>query len=207
LVVIGAPIGIGEARQQTAIGETPNLAARLQSLVGANGIAIDETTHKQLGGLFEYRNLGKLELKGFPDPVAAWLVLGEALVASRFEALHADKLAPLIGRDGELAMLEWCWRQAASGEGQAILVSGEAGIGKSRLTAALEERLKDDSPTCLRYYCSSEQTDTALHPVIAALQHEAYFSRDDTDAGRLAKLHALLVPEAITADEIARSGI
>jgi len=122
LVVIGAPIGSGEARQQTAIGETPNLAARLQSLAGANGIAIDQTTRRQLGGLFEYRNLGKLELKGFPDPVSAWLVLGEARVASRFEALHADMLAPLIGRGGELALLEWCWRQAVGGEGQAILV-------------------------------------------------------------------------------------
>ena len=199
LVVIGAPIGTGEARQQTAIGETPNLAARLQGLAGTNGIAIDQTTRRQLGGLFEYRNLGKLDLKGFPDPVSAWLVLGEARVASRFEALHADMLAPLIGRGGELALLEWCWRQAVGGEGQAILVSGEAGIGKSRLIAAFEQRLEDDAPTCLHYYCSSDQTDTALHPVIAALQHEANFSRDDTDAERLAKLHALLAPDAIPA--------
>ena len=207
LVVIGTPIGSGDARQRKPpFGETPNLAATCspQSLAGTtNGIAIDQTTRRQLGGLFEYRNLGKIELKGFPDPVSAWLVLGEAPVASRFEALHADMLAPLIGRDGELALLEWCWRQAAVGEGQAILVSGEAGIGKSRLIAALEQRLVDDAPTCLRYYCSSDQTDTALHPVIAALQHEAHFSRDDTDAERLAKLHALLAPDAIPADEIA----
>jgi class 3 adenylate cyclase/predicted ATPase len=202
LVVIGAPIGSGDARQQTATGETPNLAARLQGLAGANEIAIDGTTRRLLGGLFDCRDLGKLVLKGFPDPVPAWLVLSERGVASRFEAFHADTLAPLIGRDGELALLEWCWRQAKDGEGQAILVSGEAGIGKSRLIAALEQRLDNDAPTCLRYYCSPDQTDTALHPVIAALQHEAHFSRDDTDAERLAKLHALLAPGA-TADEIA----
>ena len=201
-MVIGAPIGSGEARQQTAIGETPNLAARLQGLAGTNGIAIDETTHRQLGGLFEYRSLGRLELKGFPDSVSAWLVLGEARVASRFEALHAGTLAPLIGRDGELALLEWCWRQASGGEGQAILVSGEAGIGKSRLIAALEQLLQADTPTCLRYFCSPDQTDTALHPVIEALQHEAHFP-SDTDLERLTKLHALLAPGAITADEIA----
>ena len=142
-------------------------------------------------------------MKGFPDPVSAWLVLGEARVASRFEALHADMLAPLIGRGGELALLEWCWRQAVGGEGQAIFLSGEAGIGKSRLIAAFEQRLQDDAPTCLHYYCSSDHSDTALHPVIAALQHEAHFSRDDTDAERLAKLHALLAPDAIPPDEIA----
>ena len=106
LVVIGTPIGTGEARQHTAVGETPNLAARLQGLAGADGIAIDATTRRQLGGLFDYRDLGRLELKGFPDPVAAWLVTGEQTVDSRFDALRAETLTPLIGRDVELALLE-----------------------------------------------------------------------------------------------------
>lgn len=203
LVVIGAPIGSGDARQQTAIGETPNLAARLQGLAGASGIAIDETTHRQLGRLFEYRDLGKLELKGFPSPVSVWLVLGEVRGASRFEALHAATLAPLIGRDGELALLEWCWQQAIGGEGQAILVTGEAGIGKSRLIAALEQRLESARPTLLRYFCSPDQTDVALHPVIAALRHEADITSGDTDAAQLAKLRALLAPTSIAADDIA----
>jgi class 3 adenylate cyclase/predicted ATPase len=203
LVVIGTPIGSGDARQQTAIGQTPNVAARLQGLAGPGEIAIDETTHKQLGGLFEYRNLGRLELKGLPDPVSTWLVLKQAVVSSRFEALHASILAPLIGRDAELALLEWCWQQALRGEGQAILVSGEAGIGKSRLIAALEQRLKDTAPTRFRYFCSPDQTDTALYPVITALQQEASFVRGDTDGERLTKLHSLLAPTAISADDIA----
>src|SRR5262249_11843071 len=144
LVVIGAPIGTGEARQQTAIGETPNLAARLQALAGPDGIAIDATTRRQLGGLFEDRDLGRLELKGFPDPVSAWLVTGEQTVDSRFEAFHADTLTPLIGRDVELALLESYWRQTQNGHCQAIFLSGEAGIGKSRLIAELERRLEQD---------------------------------------------------------------
>jgi class 3 adenylate cyclase/predicted ATPase len=203
LVVIGQPIGSGDARQQTATGETPNLAARLQGLAGANGIAIDGTTRRLLGGLFDCRDLGKLVLKGFPDPVPAWLVLSERGVASRFEAFHADTLAPLIGRDGELALLEWCWRQAKDGEGQVILVSGEAGIGKSRLIAALEQRLENDAPIRLRYFCSPDQTDTALHPVIMALRHEARFARGDTDAEQLRKLHSLLGSTTTTAEDVA----
>jgi class 3 adenylate cyclase len=170
LVVIGAPIGTGEARQQTAIGETPNLAARLQSVASANGIAIDATTRRQLGGLFDYHDLGRLELKGFPAPVAAWLVTGERTVDSRFEALHAGALTPLIGRNVELALLESCWRETQGGHCQAILLSGEAGIGKSRLIAELEQRLEQDAPSQLRFFCSPDQTDTPLHPVIAAIR-------------------------------------
>jgi class 3 adenylate cyclase/predicted ATPase len=203
LVVIGTPIGSGDARQQTAIGETPNLAARVQGLAGINGVAIDETTRRLLGGLFDCRDLGRHELKGFPDPVPVWLVLSEAGIASRFEAFHTGALTPLIGRDGELALLEWCWRQAARGEGQAIFVSGEAGIGKSRLIAAFERLVEDDAPTRLRYFCSADQTDTALHPVITALRHEANFSRGDTDAERLTKLHALLASTMSPTEDIA----
>jgi class 3 adenylate cyclase/tetratricopeptide (TPR) repeat protein len=203
VVVVGAPIGAGAARQQTAIGETPNLAARLQGLAGANGIAIDGTTRRQLGSLFDYQDLGELALKGFPEPLPAWLVLGERNIASRFEALHTDKLVPLIGREAELAQLEWCWRQAQLGVGQAIQMSGEAGIGKSRLIAALEQRLEKDTPTRLRYFCSADQTDTALHAVVAGLQHEACFARGDSDAEKLNKLRSTLASTNLDASNFA----
>jgi class 3 adenylate cyclase/tetratricopeptide (TPR) repeat protein len=194
LVVIGAPIGTGEARQQTAIGETPNLAARLQGLASPDGVAIDATTHRQLGGLFDYRDLGRLELKGFPEPVSAWLVTGERAVDSRFEALHAETFTPLIGRDVEVALLESCWRQTRDGHCQVLLLSGESGIGKSRLIAELERRLEEDAPARLRFFCSPDQTDTPLQPVLAALRREAHFSRDDSDAEKLHKLQSLLMP-------------
>jgi class 3 adenylate cyclase/tetratricopeptide (TPR) repeat protein len=199
LVVIGVPIGSGEARQQTAIGATPNLAARLQGFAGANSIAIDETTRRQLGGLFECRALGPLQLKGFPDPVAAFLVLGERTVESRFQALRGGALTPLVGRDAELALLREAWEHAQAGRGQAFVVAGEAGIGKSRLIAALEQGLEGGAPIRLHYYCSPDQTDTALYPLIAGLQREAGFARGDTDDERLDRLR-LLLPSALPAD-------
>jgi class 3 adenylate cyclase/predicted ATPase len=203
LVVIGETIGTGGAREQTAIGETPNLAARLQALAGAGGIAIDATTRRQLGGLFDYHDLGRLDLKGFSDPVSAWLVTGEQTVDSRFEALHAETLTPLIGRDVELALLESRWRQIQGGHCQAILLSGEAGIGKSRLIAELDQRLERDAPSRLRFFCSPDQTDTPLHPVIGALRRDAHFTRDDSDAESLRRLRSLLAPATLNSVEIA----
>jgi class 3 adenylate cyclase/tetratricopeptide (TPR) repeat protein len=203
LVVIGTPIGLGDARQQTAVGETPNLAARLQSLAGANGIAIDEATYRQLGGLFEYRDLGKHELKGFPAAVSVRLVLGESSVAGRFDAFHGDTLTPIVGRSEELALLRSCWCKAKRGEGQAILMSGEAGIGKSRLIAEFAEVAANDSPTCIRYFCSADQADAALHPVISGLQREALFARSDSDAQRFDKLCKVVSPAIHDISEIA----
>lgn len=203
LVVIGAPIGAGEARQQTAIGETPNLAARLQGLAGTDGVAIDATTRRQLGGLFDCRDLGRLELKGFSAPVSAWLVTGELAVDSRFEALRTETSTPLIGRDVELALLESCWRQTQDGHCQTILLSGEAGIGKSRLIAELEQRLQQDTPSRLRFFCSPDDTDTPLHPVIAALRREAHFTRGEGDSERLRTLRTLMEPGPLDPVEIA----
>jgi class 3 adenylate cyclase/predicted ATPase len=144
LVVVGEAIGAAGARQNAVVGETPNRAARLQGLAGPNGIAIDAVTRQEIGGLFEYHDLGLVALKGLPESVRAWLVQGESGAVSRFEALRAGRLTPLIGRREELDLLRRCWRQAARGEGNLALVCGEPGIGKSRLLTALEERLRDE---------------------------------------------------------------
>jgi class 3 adenylate cyclase len=192
LVVVGEPIGSGDARQQTAIGETPNRAARLQSLATPDSVVIDAETRRQIGGLFVCNDLGPIALKGLPGPVQAWQVLAEAPVESRFEALHSGVMTPLVGRQEQLEMLRRRWARARSGEGQVVLLSGEPGIGKSRLSAALLEGLRDEPHTRLRYFCSQQHRDSALYPFIARLEHAAGFERGDTVAARLDKLESLL---------------
>jgi class 3 adenylate cyclase/predicted ATPase len=193
LVVVGEPIGAGEARQQTAIGETPNRAARLQALAESNGVVIDGGTHQQLGRLFECRYLGAVEIKGLPEPVESWAVHGESAVKNRFEALHSAELTPLIGRGEEVDLLLRRWRQAESDEGNVVLISGEPGIGKSRLLAALVERLRGEPCTRLRLFCSPYHQDSPLYPVIAQMEHAAGFVRDDTTESKLGKIRAMLV--------------
>jgi hypothetical protein len=141
LVVVGDLIGTGSAQEQAVVGETPNLAARLQSIAEPNTVVIAESTRKLLGGLFELHDLGAKELKGIAERVRAWAALRRSAVESRFEALHASGLTALVGRDEELDLLLRRWSKVKSGEGQVVLLSGEAGIGKSRLTAALLEKL------------------------------------------------------------------
>jgi class 3 adenylate cyclase len=196
LVVVGEPIGTGEARQQTAIGETPNLAARLQALAGPNGVVIDAATRRQIGGLFNCRDLGIFALKGLPAPVPAWQVVEQSAIESRFEALRAGIVTPLIGRDEELDRLLRRWRQAQGGEGQLVVLSGEPGIGKSRLIAALSERISTVPHTRLRYFCSPHYQSSALYPVIVQLERAAGFQRDDGPEEKLDKLQTLLTPAA-----------
>jgi hypothetical protein len=141
LVVVGDLIGSGEAQERGIVGETPNLAARLQAVAEPNTVVIAESTRKLLGNLFELEDLGAQELKGMGGPVKAWAALRPASVESRFEALHASGLTELVGREEELELLLRRWSKAKTGEGQPVLLSGEAGIGKSRLTAVLLERL------------------------------------------------------------------
>jgi class 3 adenylate cyclase len=141
LVVVGDLIGSGEAQERGIVGETPNLAARLQGLAEPNSVVIAEGTRKLLGNLFELEDLGASGLKGIAGPLRAWTALRPSGVESRFEALHASGLTELVGREEELDLLLRRWSKAKSGEGQVVLLSGEAGIGKSRLTAALFERL------------------------------------------------------------------
>ncbi len=202
LVVIGEPIGSGDSRQQTAVGETPNLAARLQGLAEPGGVIIDSGTRRLLGTLFELCDLGAVELRGFSEPVPAYRVLGLAGVESRFEALRGSQpLAPLIGREDDLQTVMRRWDHARSGEGQIILISGEPGIGKSRLTAAILAEVSSQPHTRLRYFCSPHHTDSALYPFISQLERAAGFERGDTPNARLDKLDALLAQAGIAREE------
>jgi AAA ATPase domain len=165
--VVGELIGSGETQERGIVGETPNLAARLQGLAEPNSVVIAESTRKLLGTLFELEDLGVRDLKGIARPVRAWAALRPSEVESRFEALHASGLTELVGRDEELELLLRRWSKAKTGDGQVVLLSGEAGIGKSRLTVALLERLAGEPNTRLRYFCSPQHTDSALYPVIS----------------------------------------
>jgi len=166
LVVVGDLIGEGSAQEQSVVGETPNLAARLQSVAEADAVVIAASTRRLVGDLFEYRDLGAIEVKGIAEPVPAWQVLRSSAVASRFEALRGAGLTSLVGRDEELDMLLRRWARAKAGDGQVVLICGEPGIGKSRIAAALEERLRGEPHLRLRYFCSPYHQDSALYPFI-----------------------------------------
>jgi class 3 adenylate cyclase/predicted ATPase len=194
LVVVDL-IGSGEAQKRGALGDTPNLAARLQGLAEPNTVVIAEVTRRLVGDLFEYRELGAHELKGFPAPVLAFQVLGASGVASRFEALRTGA-TPLIGREEELELLSRRWAQAKAGKGQVVLISAEPGIGKSRLAEAFRQSLEGEQHTRLRYFCSPHHQDSALFPVITQLERAAGFERRDPPVARLDKLEALLGPNA-----------
>ncbi|MBB5667888.1 class 3 adenylate cyclase/tetratricopeptide (TPR) repeat protein [Rhizobium leguminosarum] len=193
-VVVGDLITSDEGQERGVIGETPNLAARLQALAEPDAVLIAPQTRQLLGELFRYRDLGAIAVKGFPEPIRPYQVEGESAVASRFEALHGTTPPSLIGRDEELEVLLRQWHCAKSGEGRVVLLSGEAGIGKSRLTVALQERIQNEPHTRLRYFCSPHRQDSALHPTIAQLERAAGFEREDTPDRKLDKLVALLAP-------------
>ena len=190
LVVVGDLIGSGEAQERGIVGETPNLAARLQGIAEPNMVVIAEGTRKLLGNLFELEDLGAKDLKGIAGPVRAWAALRASSVEGRFEALHATGLTALVGREEELELLLRRWSRAKTGEGQVVLLSGEAGIGKSRLTAALLERLASEPHTRLRYFCSPQHTDSALYPIIGQMERAAGLAHDDTPQAKLDKLDA-----------------
>jgi len=191
LVVVGDLIGAGAAQEQAVVGETPNLAARLQALAEPGAVVIAAATRRLTGGLFDYRDLGTTALKGFAGNVPAWQVLGASAIESRFEAMRTA-MTPLVGRDEETDLLRRRWEQAKSGDGQVVLISGEPGIGKSRIAQAVVERLSGEPHTRLRYFCSPHHQDSALYPTIAQLERAAGFRREDTAEQRLAKLEAVL---------------
>jgi class 3 adenylate cyclase/predicted ATPase len=203
LVVVGDLIGSGASQEQAIVGETPNLAARLQSIAEPNRVVIAESTRKLVGSLFEIQDLGTQDLKGIARPVQAWAALRPASVESRFDALHATGLTELVGRDEELDLLLRRWSKSKAGEGQVVLLSGEPGIGKSRLTAALLERLATEPHTRLRNFCSPQHTDSALYPTIGQIERAAGFAHDDNPQKRLDKLDVLLMQSATSPHDAA----
>ena len=192
LVVVGDLIGAGAAQEQAVVGETPNLAARLQALAEPGAVVIADGTRRLLGNLFELKDLGARDLKGIAGPARAWAALRARSVGSRFDALHTSGLTALVGREEESELLMRRWSRAKTGEGQVVLLSGEAGIGKSRLTAALLERLAAEPHTRLRYFCSPQRTDSAFHPIIGQIERAAGLAYDDKPQAKLDKLDAVL---------------
>ena len=203
LVVVGDLIGSAAAQERSIVGETPNLAARLQGLAEPNMIVIAESTRRLLGNIFELQDLGARELKGIAGPVHVWAALRASSVESRFEALHASGLTALVGREEECELLLRRWAKVKNGEGQVVLLSGEAGIGKSRITAALLENIAGEPYTRLRYFCSPQHTDSALYPTIRRIERAAGFTHDDSPQVRLGKLDALLAQTSTSAEDAA----
>ena len=203
LVVVGDLIGSGEAQERGIVGETPNLAARLQAIAEPNRVVIAEATRKLLGNLFELEDLGPKDLKGIAGPVRAWAALRASSAEGRFEAMHASDLTVLVGREEEAELLLRRWSRAKSGEGQVVLLSGEAGIGKSRLTAALLERLATEPHTRLRYFCSPQHTDSAFYPIIGQMERAAGLAHDDTPKARLDRLDAMLAQTSTSIEDAA----
>jgi predicted ATPase/class 3 adenylate cyclase len=203
LVVVGDLVGSGEAQERGVVGETPNLAARLQGIAAPNTVVIAEGTRRLLGDLFELQDLGAIDLKGLAASVRAWAALQARSVESRFEALHTSGLTALVGREEEIELLLRRWARAKTGEGQVVLIAGEAGIGKSRLTAALLERLASEPHTRLRYFCSPQHTDSALYPIIGQTERAAGLRYDDSPQVRLDKLDALLAQTSTSIEGVA----
>ncbi len=203
LVVVGGLVGSGEAQERGIVGETPNLAARLQAIAEPNTVVIAEATRNLLGNLFELRDLGPKELKGITGPVPAFAVLRASSVESRFEAMHPGGMTALVGREEELELLLRRWARAKTGEGQVVLLSGEPGIGKSRLSAALMEGIAAEPHARLRYFCSPQHTDSAFYPIIGQFERAAGFALGDTPQAKLDKLHALLAQTSTSKQDAA----
>jgi len=202
-VVVGHLIPSGESQERAMVGETPNLAARLQSIAEPNMVVIAESTRRLLGHFFQLDDLGERSLKGIAAPVRAWAVVQASSVASRFEALHPTGLTALVGREGEFELLRRCWTKATDGEGQVVLLSGEPGIGKSRLTTAFLEALASERHIRLRYFCSPQHTDSTLYPVIGQMERAAELTREDTSQAKLDKLGNLLKRTSTSARDAA----
>jgi class 3 adenylate cyclase/energy-coupling factor transporter ATP-binding protein EcfA2 len=203
LVVVGEIADAGGPQERGIIGQTPNLAARLQSSAEPNQVIIAESTRRLLGNLFELEDLGTKDLKGIAGPVRVWAALRPSSAASHFEALHGTTLTDLVGREEELELLLRRWSKTKTREGQVVLLSGEPGIGKSRLTAALLEAIAPEPHTRLRNFCSPQHTDSALYPTIGQIERAAGFSRDDSWQAKLDKLDALLTQSSTSARDAA----
>jgi class 3 adenylate cyclase/predicted ATPase len=203
LVVVGDIVGEGEAQERGVVGETPNLAARLLGIAEPSTVVVTSGTQKLLGNLFEVRDLGPMDLKGIAEPVRAFAAQRARSVESRFEALHPSGLTVLVGREEEFELLLRRWSKAKSGEGQVVLLSGEPGIGKSRLTAELLECLAGEPHTRLRCFCSPHHTDSALYPIIGQMERAAGFAHSDTSQAKLDKLDMLLAQTSTSIEDAA----
>jgi class 3 adenylate cyclase/tetratricopeptide (TPR) repeat protein len=202
LVVVGDLIGVGASQEQSVVGATPNLAARLQTLAAPGAVVIASSTRRLIGGLFEYRDLGTVAVKGFAENVPVCQVLGESTTKSRFEAMH-PATTPLVGRKEEIELLLRRWELAKSGEGSVVLVSGEPGIGKSRIAQAILEQLGGEPHTALRGYCSPNHRDSPLYPVITQLKQVAGLRPEETVEQHLDKLEAALAQATSDLGEVA----
>jgi class 3 adenylate cyclase/predicted ATPase len=202
LVVVGDLIGEGAAQEEAVVGDTPNLAARLQMLAEPGAVIIAESTRRLVGALFRLDELKSVAVKGVAGTASAYRVLGASAIEGRFDALRASGMAPLLGREQELALLLERWQQAKDGEGQVVSLCGEPGIGKSRIVLALRERVRQEPRTRMRYHCSPHHTHSALYPVIEQLERAAGFAREDTPEVRLAKLESVLREAMAEVDEM-----
>ena len=187
-VVVGDLIGEGASQESAATGETPNLAARLQSAADPDSIVISDSTHELTVGRFQYEAIDDLQLKGISEPVRAWYVLGESKIGSRFEAAATRGLTPLVGRDEEIGLFMKRWEQAKEGDGQVVLLSGEAGVGKSRILERFQKQIKGENPNRILFYCSPYHQNTALYPQIDQLGRALRFDQNDDSTAKLNKL-------------------
>ena len=203
IVVVGDLVGRGSAQEQAVVGDTPNLAARLQTLAEPGSLVIAESTKRLLGRTFKLKPLGAQSLKGFDAPVLAWAVLREAEIVSRFEASQSEGLTPFIGREHEVALLLDRWRDAREGDGQVVLLSGEAGIGKSRILEALREEIGAEPHVTVRYQCSPHHVNDAFFPIANHFWHAAGFLSGEPTAARLDKLEAMIARSEVEAKEVA----
>lgn len=192
VVIVGDLIGSGATQEAAVVGETPNLAARLQGIAQPNQLVLPRETRRLLGGTFRLKSVGTKELKGIGTPVETFIVEGETYVESRFSARQPGSLTPIVGRDREIELMLERWALAKSGQGQMAIVSGEAGIGKSRITRAIIDEVVKDDYTRITYQCSPYHADSAFYPVIQQLSFAAGFAQSDGPDTRLDKLEALL---------------
>src|SRR5271166_5166303 len=203
LVVVGDLVGQGSAQEQAVVGDTPNLAARLQGVAEPGGVVVSSSTRRLLGDRFRLRDLGRHAVKGLAEPVDAWEALGVSASESRFEAAHSARLTKLVGREKETELLPRLWAKARAGEGQIVLISGEAGIGKSRLATWLTETIANEPHKRLRYQCSPYHRDSALYPFVQHFQRAAGFALEDDPTVRLDKLEAVLSETTDRTSEVA----